>query len=534
MIPLQHNVLKKLYSSSRSSFLKVSTGCFSSSCIRAASLDGLFSNTSLWKPGNCYVNGKWIKAADGEQFSVKNPANGDLIAGVPKMTASDVNEAADIAFKVWNATWKSTTPAQRSAVLMKMYDLMVDNIDDLAKIITLEAGKPFAESKGEVLYAASNFKFFAEEARRSYGTVIPSNVRGRSELVFKESIGPAALITPWNFPMAMITRKVGPAVAAGCTVVIKPSEETPMSALALCAIAEEAGLPAGVMNCLTIDRAETVDAGNAFCHNEKFRKLSFTGSTGVGKILMRECASNVKKVSMELGGNAPFIIFNDADLDIAVRALMTSKFRNAGQACIASNRILIQSKVYDEFAELFSSKVRRLKMGYGLDDGVTMGPVINKQSLDKVSMHVDDCKSKGANVMCGGSESENLNGTGGTFFQPTVVRDVTLEALPVVEETFGPMAPLLMFEEEEEAIQIANDTPFGLAAYACTSDLGRAFRVANELEAGMIGINEGAISQDSTPFGGVKESGLGKEGSFMGMDEYMESKFVCMGGLSRK
>ena len=501
--------------------------------VSSSTNSSIFTNTSLWKPGKCYVNGKWITATSNDEFEVKNPANGDIIASVPKMTCTNVHEAADIAFDVWKNSWKMTTPAQRSAILMKMYHLMMDNIDDLAKIVTLEAGKPFAESKGEVIYAASMYKFFAEEARRSYGTIIPSNVKGRTELVFKESIGPAALITPWNFPLAMITRKVGPALAAGCTTVIKPSEETPMCALALCVIAEEAGLPAGVMNCLTIDRSDTNDAGNAFCHNKKFRKLSFTGSTHVGKILMKECASNVKKVSMELGGNAPFIVFNDANLDIAIRALMASKFRNAGQACIASNRILIQSKVYDEFAELFSSKVRRLKMGYGLDDGVTMGPVINQQGLMKVSMQVEDCKSKGGNIICGGNQSDKLNKTGGTFFQPTVIRDVTLDTLPVVEETFGPMAPLMMFENEEEAIQIANDTPYGLAAYACTSDLGRAFRLANEIETGMLGINEGAISQDSTPFGGVKESGLGKEGSFMGMDEYMESKFVCMGGLGR-
>ena len=533
----------------------------SSSSIEASSI---FANTSLWRPGRGYINGEWTTGSSKGEFGVKNPATGGIIASLPKMTASDVNDAADVAFRVWNDSWKSSTPAQRSAILMKMYNLMIDNVDDLGKIITLEAGKPFSESKGEILYAASMYKFFAEEARRSYGTIIPSNIKGRSELVFKQSIGPAALITPWNFPSAMVTRKVGAALAAGCSVVIKPSEETPMSALALCAIAEEAGLPAGVMNCLTVDRPETVDVGNAMCHSNKFRKLSFTGSTNVGKLLMRECASTVKKVSMELGGNAPFIVFNDADMDIAIKALLASKFRNAGQACIASNRILVQSKIYDEFADRFSTKVSRLKLGYGLDDGVTMGPVINKQGLEKISRQVEDCKNKGGkiitmftitflliflqymhiyiflhalnvsgSVLCGGSESENLNKTGGTFFRPTVIRDVTLDTLPAVEETFGPMAPLMMFEEEEEAISIANDSPYGLAAYACTNDLGRAFRLADQIETGMLGINEGAISQDSTPFGGIKESGLGKEGSFLGMDEYMESKFVCMGGLAK-
>ena len=475
---------------------------------------------------DAYIDGKWI--ASPERFEVKNPATGSVIAAVPKMTVADVQRVSEVSFNSWTS-WKKTTPAQRSAVLMKMHALMLEHMDDLARILTLEAGKPLAESKGEIMYAASMYKFFAEEARRAYGTVIPSNTKGRVELVFREPVGPAVLITPWNFPSAMITRKVGPALAAGCTVVIKPSEETPLSALALCAIAEKAGLPAGVINCITVDRENIAAVGNAFCHTEKFRKLSFTGSTEVGKKLMRECATTVKKVSMELGGNAPFIVFDDADLQVAVKALLASKFRNAGQTCISSNRILVQSQVYDEFADLLSAKVKSMRLGNGMEDGVVMGPLINKQGLDKVIAQVADCSAKGAGILVGGDVADNLNLTGGTFFKPTVLRGFTQEMLPATEETFGPLAPLMMFSSEEEAISIANNTKFGLAAYACTKDLGRAFRIAEHIEAGMIGINEGVISAETTPFGGIKESGIGREGSFVGIDEYLEYKYTCMG-----
>lgn len=491
----------------------------------------LLSNKALWRE-QAYVNGLWVSSASKDVFDVKNPANGEVIARVPNMTAAEAESVCLTASEVWKGSWKQSTAPQRARVLEKMASLMTEHADDLAKIITLEAGKPLAESKGEVLYAASFYKYFSEEARRTYGSIIPSNVKGRADLVFKQSVGPAALITPWNFPAAMITRKVGPAIAAGCTVVIKPSEETPQTALALCAIAEAAGLPAGVMNCVTVDRGNVVEVGNTLARSKYIRKLSFTGSTAVGKVLLRESASTVKRVSMELGGNAPFIVFDDADLEVAIRALLASKFRNAGQTCISSNRILVQSKVYDEFADLLASKVRSMKTGNGLDDGVVVGPLINQQGLSKVSRQVKDCVSKGASVICGGGEVKELNERGGSFFLPTVLRDINTGMLPFNEETFGPIAPLCRFTSEEEAINLANATPFGLAGYACTRDLGRAFRVAEGIETGMMGINEGAISSDSTPFGGVKESGLGREGSFLGIEEYLETKFVCMGGLS--
>ena len=491
-------------------------------------ISSLLKNKNLVK-NKAFINGSWVESTlNASTFDVKNPANGELLAQVPKMKVDDAEKACFGAFNAWK-TWKNTTPAMRSSLLYKMADLMVQNIDDLAKIITLEAGKPLAESKGEILYAASFYKFFAEEARRTYGTIIPSNVKGRSELVFKQSVGPAALITPWNFPSAMITRKVGAALAAGCTVVIKPSEETPLSALALAAIAEEAGIPAGVFNCITVDRSDISSIGNYLCHSENIRKISFTGSTAVGKILSRESTNTMKRVSMELGGNAPFIVFDDADIDVAIKALLASKFRNAGQTCISSNRILVQGKIYNEFSEKLTMRVKALNVGNGLIEGTLMGPLINNQGLNKVSRQVQDCKDKGGNILYGGFEIEALNSKGGSFYSPTVITNVTQQMLPAIEETFGPIAPLMKFDTEDEAVTIANGTRFGLAAYACTKDLARAFRLAESIETGMLGINEGAISQDSTPFGGIKESGLGREGSFMGIDEYLETKFVCMG-----
>jgi len=410
-----------------------------------------------------------------------------------------------------------------------MSDLMDQYRDDLAMILTLEAGKPLAEAKGEIAYARSFYEIYAEEATRANGSILQSNLRGRRIVTCKQPVGPAALITPWNFPSAMITRKVGPAIAAGCTVLIKPSEETPLSALALCAIAHEAGVPPGVINCLTVGREEVIEVGAALCHNPLLRKLSFTGSTKVGQWLMKESSSTLKRISLELGGNAPFIVFNDADLDVALAALMNSKFRNAGQTCISSNRILVQEGVYDTFSKMVSNKVSELVCGNGIDKGVTVGPLINDQGLLKVKRQVEDCISKGAIATTGGAVNSDLNAMGGTFFQPTVLTGVTPDMVPFREETFGPVAPLMMFKTEKEAIELANDTEYGLAGYACTRDLARAWRVAEALEFGLVGINEGSISAPHAPFGGMKMSGLGKEGGSWGLDEYLEVKYICMG-----
>ena len=475
-----------------------------------------------------YVNGNWVAEVSGGTFNVLNPASGKVIASLPAMDAGHVEEASAAAFTAWKG-WKIRTCKERSAVIGRMADLMKTYSGELAEIITLESGKPLAEAKGEVNYALSFYEYYAEEAKRMRGDVLPHPVNGRRLMAVKESVGPAGIITPWNFPSAMITRKAGAALAAGCSVVIKPSEETPLSALALCAIAEEAGLPAGVMNCLPVARAQAADVGEALCKSADIRKVSFTGSTPVGKTLLRHCADGVKKVSMELGGNAPFLIFDDADLDVAVSALMAAKFRNAGQACIAANRILVQRGVVEELTEKLVTKVRKLKCGDGMEAGTSMGPLINAGGLAKVQRQVASCLEAGAKAAVGGAVSANLNAAGGTYFQPTVLTGVTRDMAPFSEETFGPVAPITVFDTYEEAVEIANDTPFGLAAYACTRDLARAFSLSEDLDAGMVGINEGAISSELAPFGGVKESGLGREGSYNGMDEYCEVKYVCFG-----
>lgn len=405
---------------------------------------------------------------------------------------------------------------------------MHENIDDLATIITLEAGKPLAESRGEIMYAAGFMEYYAEEAKRTYGDMIPAPVSGRKYMTIKQPVGPAAMITPWNFPSAMITRKVAPALAAGCTVTVKPAEETPMSALALCALAIEAGVPAGAMNVITVGRNRVQDLGTHFCTSDVYKKISFTGSTNVGKWLMKESASTIKRVSLENGGNAPFIIFDDADLSVALRALLAAKFRNAGQACIAANRIFVHEKVYDEFAEMLTAKVSGFKCGNGLHEGVNMGPLINKAGLDKAVRQVEDCVSKGAKVTVGGQPHEELNAAGGCFYLPTVLTEVTSEMSPFLEESFSPIAPLTRFSSEEDVIQQANDTTSGLAAYACTTNLSRAWRLAESLEAGLVGINEGAISSEVAPFGGMKESGLGREGGRQGIEPYLETKYINM------
>lgn len=491
----------------------------------------LLKNKNLLRSSG-FINGKFVPSSTKSKkffFDVCNPANGQSLIQLPRMGPTEALEAIHAANSAW-VKWKKTSGHERSRVLSKMADLCIKNKNDLATIVTMESGKPFSEAIGEINYATSFYSLYADEAKRIEGKIIPSPFQNRRTMATKSSVGPAALITPWNFPAAMITRKVGPALAAGCTVVIKPSEETPLTALAFCAIAEEAGVPPGVINCLTVGRDEVVDVGKVLCNSPLIRKVSFTGSTPVGKWLMRESASTVKRVSLELGGNAPFIVFDDADLDVAVAALMSSKFRNAGQACIASNRVFVQDGVYDKFAQMLADKVSKtLKCGNGMDAGTSIGPLINQQGLAKVSRQAEDCLAKGATALTGGSIHEELNARGGTFFQPTVLTGVSSDMLPFQEETFGPLLPLMKFTTEEEVLAMANDSPFGLAGYACTQDLARAFRVSEELDCGMVGINEGGISADNTPFGGVKESGIGREGGTYGLEEYMETKYVCIG-----
>lgn len=484
-------------------------------------------NKDLWRSSG-FINGKFLPETD-NTFDVRDPSNGALLQKLPRMNSQDASHACSVANDAFHK-FKKTTGNERSKILRRMADLMLVHSEDLASIITLESGKPMAESRGEVAYAHSFYEWYAEEARRFSGEIMQAPVKGRRMLSIKQPVGPAGLITPWNFPSAMITRKVGPAIAAGCTVVIKPSEETPLSALALCAIAEMANVPPGVINCLTVGRDEVKGVGLAMCHDQFLRKISFTGSTAVGKWLMRESASTVKKVSLELGGNAPFIVFNDADLEVAANALMFAKFRNAGQACIAANRVLVQEGVYKQFCDLMASKVQSaLVLGHGLEKTTTMGPLINSAGLDKVSRHVQDCIRLGAKAITGGSHHHAFNAAGGSFFQPTVLTDVTLAMTPMLEESFGPVCPIMSFKTEDEAIRIANDTTAGLAGYAFTQDLSRAFRVSEGLDFGMVGINEGAISSYIAPFGGVKESGLGREGGVVGLEEYLETKYICLG-----
>eukprot|EP01040_Poterioochromonas_malhamensis_P003096 gene3096-3293_t len=476
-----------------------------------------------------YINGEFTPASSNEKnnFAVINPANGKPFFHLPRMGVAETEKSIAAATKAF-ASWKETTAFERSKILQKMASLMHKYKDDLAAIITLEAGKPTAEAKGEVLYAASFLEFYAEEGKRVHGDILQAPARNRRLINIKQPIGPCALITPWNFPSAMITRKLGPALAAGCTAVIKPAGETPLSAIAICAIAHEAGVPPGVVNVVTVDRDEVENVGRTLCHAKDIRKVSFTGSTPVGKWLMREAASSVKKVSLELGGNAPFIVFDDCDIDVAVNALMFAKFRNAGQACIASNRILVQEGIYHQFAEKLTEAASRLKCGDGFDPFHTVGPLINEKGVAKVTQHVQDSVSKGAKVLIGG-KPHDINKDGGFFFEPTILSNVTKDMLPFKQETFGPLVPLISFKSVQEAIDLANDTEFGLAAYFCTKDLSKAWHVAEALEAGIIGVNEGAVSLSSTPFGGWKESGLGREGGYQGIEEYLEEKFICMG-----
>jgi succinate-semialdehyde dehydrogenase/glutarate-semialdehyde dehydrogenase len=465
------------------------------------------------------IGQNWNAADDGATFAVINPATGDQIGEVPLCGAAETRRAIDAANASWPA-WRALTARRRAQILQTWNRLILDNVDDLAQIITAECGKPLAEAKGEVIYGASFIEWFAEEGKRTYGESIPSPASNTRLIVIKQPIGVCAAITPWNFPFAMITRKVAPALAAGCPVVIKPAEATPLSALALAVLAEQAGFPAGVLNVVTGKPAEI---GGELCANPIVRKLSFTGSTGVGRLLMAQCAPTIKKLSLELGGNAPFIIFDDADVNAAVDGALAAKYRNTGQTCVCANRFLVQSGIYEEFATKFAEKARGLKVGDGTEAGVAQGPLINAAGLSKVEVHVADALSKGARVLCGGARHER----GGNFFQPTVLADVTTDMKVAREETFGPVAPLFKFETEDEAIVMANDTEFGLAAYFFTRDVGRCWRVGEALEYGMVGINTGLISNEVAPFGGIKQSGLGREGSKYGIEDYLEIKYLC-------
>ena len=485
-------------------------------------------NTALIKPGKTMLAGDWVGADSGETIAVTNPATNETIATVPKMGKAET-ERAIIASDIAQKQWKKLTAAARAIILKRWFDLIIVNREDLALILTSEQGKPLAESRGEVTYGASFIEWFAEEAKRVYGEVIPATSNDRKLLVIKQPIGVTAAITPWNFPIAMITRKAAPALAAGCSMIIKPAEQTPLSAIALAVLAEEAGVPAGVLQVIT---GKAREIGAAMCESPIVTKLSFTGSTEVGRILMAQCAPTIKKLSLELGGNAPFIVFDDADLDAAVEGAMISKFRNAGQTCVCANRLFVQDGVFDAFASKLATKVNTLKVGAGVDDGVTQGPLIDMAAIEKVESHIKDAVNKGAKIVSGGKRhAPNSQTQGGTFFEPTILADVTADSLIFSEETFGPVAPLFRFKTDDEVIELANRTEFGLASYFYSRDIGRIWRVAEALEYGMVGVNTGMISTEVAPFGGIKQSGLGREGSHHGIDDYLEIKYIAMAGL---
>jgi succinate-semialdehyde dehydrogenase/glutarate-semialdehyde dehydrogenase len=473
-----------------------------------------------------YIGGSWVASSSGKAFEVTNPADGAVVGSVADLEIVQVRDAIDAAESAWPA-WRTKTAKERATLLMRWYDLMLENQDDLALIMTLEQGKPLTESRGEILFAASFIQWFAEEGKRIYGDVIPPHGPDKRILTLKQPIGVVAAITPWNFPSAMITRKIGPALAAGCPVVVKPASSTPLSALALAELADRAGLPAGVMNVVTSARATAI--GAELTGNPTVRKVSFTGSTEIGKLLMQQCAQSVKKISLELGGNAPFIVFDDADLDAAVAGAIASKYRNAGQTCVCANRILVQDTVHDEFMRKFCEAVSALKVGPGLEDGVAIGPLINEAAVAKVEELVADAVEKGATVVLGGKR----HALGGSFYEPTILTNATSEMACASEEIFGPVAPIYRFSTESEAIAMANDTQYGLAAYFYARDVGRVWRVSEALECGIVGINEGIISTEVAPFGGVKESGIGREGSKYGIEDYLEIKYLCMGGVNR-
>lgn len=468
------------------------------------------------------IDGEWT--TDTGRFPVTDPATGRHLADVSNLTATDAHRAIDAANRAWPA-WRTTTVKQRHAILLKWFQLLMENQEDIARIMTAEQGKPLAETRGEVAYGASFVEWYAEEAKRINGETLPQFDNNRRLLVMKQPIGVCAAITPWNFPLAMITRKVAPALAAGCTVVIKPAEATPLTALAAAELAQRAGFPPGVLNVVTADADNSIAVGRALCESDIVRHLSFTGSTEVGRILMAQCAPTVKKLALELGGNAPFIVFDDADIDSAIEGAIASKFRNAGQTCVCANRLYVQDGVYDEFVRKFSARVSQFKVGNGFEEGVVQGPLIEPSAVEKVESHVQDALSKGATVQTGGKRLE------GQFYAPTVLSDVTAEMKVAREETFGPLAPVFRFRTEEEVIAAANATEFGLASYFYTRDVGRIFRVGEALEYGMVGVNVGILASEHTPFGGVKQSGLGREGGKIGLDEYLEVKFLSIGDV---
>ena len=472
----------------------------------------------------CYINGAWVDADSGETIDVTNPATGEKLGTIPKAGAAETRRAIEAANAAWPA-WRAKTAKQRSAILRKWFELMMANQDDLGTLMTAEQGKPLAEAKGEVAYAASFIEWFAEEGKRIYGDTIPQHGSDKRIVVIKEPVGVVAAITPWNFPAAMITRKAGPALAAGCPIVIKPATETPYSAFAMAELADRAGVPKGIINVIT---GASREIGGELTSNPIVRKLTFTGSTEVGKILLKQCADTVKKVSMELGGNAPFIVFDDADLDAAVIGAMASKYRNTGQTCVCANRIYVQDGVYDEFLSRFSQAISAMKVGDGLKGATQQGPLINMAAVEKVEEHLKDAVDKGARVVIGG----HRHALGGTFFEPTLVADVTQDMKVAKEETFGPLAPVFRFKSDAEVVKWANDTEFGLAAYFYSRDIGRIWKTAEQLEYGIVGINEGIISTEVAPFGGMKESGMGREGSKYGIEDYVETKYLCMGGIN--
>lgn len=481
----------------------------------------LLKDPSLFKE-EAFINGGWVKTAN--TFAVTNPATGEEIAQVSNLESKDAElaiQAAESAFQ----EWKSKTAKERASVMRKWFDLVIQNTQDLATLMTLEQGKPLVEAAGEVAYGASFIEWFAEEAKRVAGSIPSTTWSDKRLIVMKQPIGVCVAITPWNFPIAMITRKIAPAMAAGCTIVIKPAELTPLSALALAELAQRAGVPAGVVNILTADADQSIAIGKALCASTVVRHLSFTGSTEVGRILMAQCAPTVKKLALELGGHAPFIVFEDADIDAAVSGAMASKYRNSGQTCVCANRFYVHKNVLDQFVEKFAKAIQVIKVGNGMEAGTTQGPLIEQAALEKVEKHVADALSKGAKLISGGRRSS----LGGTFYEPTILSNVTNDMLITYEETFGPVAPIIAFESDEEAIRLANNSQFGLASYFYSRDIGRIWKAAEALEYGIVGVNSGIISNEVGPFGGVKQSGLGREGSIYGMDEYLELKYVCLG-----
>ena len=474
-----------------------------------------------------FIAGEWTDARDGARFPVTNPATGETIVDVANSGAADARAATDAAARAFPA-WRDKLPRERADILKRWHALIVENTDDLAALMSMEQGKPLAESRGEVAYGASYVAWFADEATRIYGDLIPQQQRGKRMSSVKEPVGVVAAITPWNFPLAMIARKIAPALAVGCTVVAKPAEDTPLTALALVALAHAAGVPSGVLNMVSASREQGIVAVADWLADSRVRKVTFTGSTPVGKHLARESAGTLKKLSLELGGNAPFIVFDDADVEAAVTGLMAAKFRNGGQTCVCPNRVYVQSGVYEQFADLLAKRVGALKVAPATDPAAQIGPMINSRAVDKIARHVDDAVSNGAKVLVGGKRLTEL---GANYYAPTVLTDAHTAMLFCCEETFGPVAPLFRFDDEAEAIKLANDTPFGLAAYFYTQDVRRINRVAGQLEAGVIGINEGAVASEAAPFGGVKESGYGREGSKYGLDDYLSIKYLCQGGL---